>query len=272
MTDSLAATSPFPAARSVGAASPCRRAFRAPKLWLVLSVLLSPAPDIGTLAAHETIDVERANALVAAADEAVTLTKKANGAGVEGETRFALGMVLVEATDILNRDLAAHSGRLTVNAELMLKALAQRDLAPRLDEAIGRYRMPRTPLEEAIRLSPEAPYAPRARFVLLKAHFYESFVLDPFELLGIGFDDLERQIAEAEALGTTLSSADDAEEASFIHAIDLARAARLARSPEVIRAYTDKAQKALAAFAEAYPESMRAAATRMVLKSIDAVQ
>ena len=90
MTDSLAATSPFPAARSVGAASPCRRAFRAPKLWLVLWVLHFPALNTATLAAHETIDVERANALVAAA-EAVTLTKKADGAGVEGETRFALG-------------------------------------------------------------------------------------------------------------------------------------------------------------------------------------
>ena len=75
----------------MGATGPCRRAFRAPKLWLVLWVLLFPAPDIATLAAHETIDVERANALIAAADEAVTLTKKANGAGVEGETRFALG-------------------------------------------------------------------------------------------------------------------------------------------------------------------------------------
>ena len=52
--------------------------------------------------------------------------------------RFALGMVLVEATNTLNRDLAAHSGRLTVNAELLLKALVQRDLTPRFDDAIGR--------------------------------------------------------------------------------------------------------------------------------------
>jgi hypothetical protein len=272
MTDCLALTSLFPAAKSLSAASGRKRAVRGLKLGLALWILLFPALGAVTLAAHETIDVERANALVAAADEAVARTKKAAGAAVGGETRFALGMVLVEATDILNRDLAAHSGRLTVNAELMLKALVQRDLAPRLDDAIGRYRVPRTPLEEAVRLSPQAPYAPHARFVLLKAGFYESFVLDPFELLGIGFDDLEHQIAEAEALATALSSADDTEEASFIHAIDLARAARLARSPEVIRAYVDKAQRALTAFAEAYPESMRAAATRMVLKSIDAVR
>jgi hypothetical protein len=272
MTDYLAVTTPFPTGRSLPANGQRPGAVRCPKPWLVLWILFLPALGAGTLAAHETIDIERANALVAAADEAVALTKKAAGAGAEGEARFALGMVLVGATDILNRDLAAHSGRLAVNAELMLKALAQRDLAPRLDEAIGRYRVPRTQLEKAIRLSPEAPYVPRARFALLKAGFYESFVLDPFELLGIGFNDLERQIAEAEALAPALSSADDTEEASFIRAIDLARAARLAPSPETIRAYAGKAQKALAAFAEAYPESMRAAAARMILKSVSAVQ
>src|SRR5215471_3681855 len=267
MTDSLAATSPFPAARSVGAASPCRRAFRAPKLWLVLWVLLFPALNSAKLAAHETIDVERANALVAAADEAATLTKKADGAGVEGETRFALGMVLVEATDILNRDLAAHSGRLTVNAELMLKALAQRDLAPRLDDAIGRCRLPRTPLEEAIRLSPEAPHSLHARFELLKAGFYESFVLDPFQLVGIVLDDLDHQIAEAKALALAIASGNDAEEAAFIHAIDLARASQLA-PPEERRAFTSKALTALAAFSEAYPQSIRAATAGVIIKRL----
>lgn len=271
MTDSLAVSSPIPSRQSLHAPDRRREAVLGPKPRLVLWFLIFLALGSVTLAAHETIDIERANALVAAADQAVGLTKTADKVGPEGETRFALGMVLVEATDILNRDLAAHSGRLTVNAELMLKALAQRDLAPRLDEAIGRYRVPRTPLEEAIRLSPEAPYAPRARFALLKAGFYESFVLDPFELLGIGFNDLERQIAEAAALAPTLSSADDAEEASFIHAVDLARAARLARSPEVARAYSSKAQNSLAAFVEAYPETMRAAAARMILKSFGVV-
>jgi hypothetical protein len=49
-------------------------------------------------------------------------------------------------------------------------------------------------------------YALRARFDLLKAGFYESFVLDPFEFVGIGFDDLKRQIAEAVALASALSS------------------------------------------------------------------
>jgi hypothetical protein len=234
----------------------------------ILVVFLFSVLGAGALGAHETIDMESANALLAAASDTAARVKTAAGPGPEGEAQFSLGMALVEATEVLNRDLAAHSGRLTVNAALVLQALAQRDLAPRLDEAIGRYRLQRTPLEEAVRLAPQAPYAPRARFVLLKAGFYESFTLDPFQLVGIGFNDLERQIAEADALIPALSSGDDAEEAAFIHAIDLARAARLAPHPEAVRAYTGKAQTALAAFVHAYPESMRAAAAGVILKGL----
>ena len=220
------------------------------------------------LRAHDIIDTDQANDLVAAADAAATRVKTAAGSGAEGEARFALGMALAEVTAVLNRDLAAHNGRLTVNAELVLKSLAQRDMAPAFDEAIGRYRLPRSPLTDAVRLAPDAPYALQARFELVKASFYESFVLDPFELVGIKFDDLEHQIAEAAALASALSSRDDAEEAAFIHAVDLARAARLAPEPAAAHAYTDKARAALAAFARSYPESMRAAAAGMILKGL----
>ena len=180
--------------------------------------------------AHDIIDGEKVNAVLTAVDQAEAGTKAA-GAGSDGEAWFALGAALTEAAEILNRDLAAHSGKLTFNGEQLAKSLAQRDLGPRFDETIGRYRAPRTPLEEAVRRSPEAPYAPRARFALLKAGFYESFVLDPFQLVGVGFDDLEREIADAETLTPIIASPDDAEEVAFIHAVDLARAARLAAFP-----------------------------------------
>ena len=174
----------------------------------------------------------------------------------------------VETTDILNRDLAAHSGRLSFNGDSLQKSLAQHSLSPPFDDTIGRYRLPRATLEEALRLSPTAPDASRARFALLKAGFYESFVFDPFMLVGLSADDLDRQIAEAQALAAAPLSPDDAEEAAFIYAIDLARAARLAREPEAARAYAAKARKALATFAEAYPESMRAASAAVILKGL----
>jgi hypothetical protein len=252
MTDDSATANASRTGQSLTATSPRCAAFRGPGPRLVLFVLLFSTLGARTLVAHDMIDIERANGLVSAVDEEVAFAKTAAGPGPEGMVRFALGMVLVEATNILNRDLAAHSGRLTVNAELLLKALVQRDLAPRLDDAIGRYRLPRTPLEEAIRLSPEAPYSLRARFELLKAGFYESFVLDPFQLVGIRLDDLDHQIAEAKALALAFASGDDAEEAAFIHAIDLARASQLA-PPEERRAYAGKARTALRGILRSLP-------------------
>ena len=219
-------------------------------------------------AAHETIDKERANAILAATESAAARVKSAAGSPTEAEALFALGTVQVEATAMLNRDLAAHSGRLTFNGESLQKALEQRNLGPRFDDAIGRYRLPTASLEQALHLAPQAPDALRARFELLKAGFYESFVLDPFQLVGMNFDDLARQIAEAKALASVLPAPDDAEEAAFIHAIDLARAARLAGEPETARAYAGRARIALAAFAEAYPQSMRAASTAVILKGL----
>ena len=232
-------------------------------LVLVLSMLGARSPG-----AHETIDVEGVNAILAATDTAAERVRSVAGSAAEGGQMFALGMVQAEATAVLNRDLAAHSGQLTFNGQSLQKALAQRNLAPRFDDAIGRYRLPTTSLEQALHLSLAAPDALRARFELLKAGFYQSFVLDPFQLVGMSFDDLDRQIAEAKSLASILSIPDDAEEAAFIHAIDLARAARLAREPDATRAYAGKARAALRAFAEAYPESMRAASAEVILESL----
>jgi hypothetical protein len=232
-------------------------------LVLVLSVFGPRSPG-----AHETIDADRVNAILAATDAAAARLKSVAGSAVKGEAMFALGMVQAEATAVLNRDLAAHSGHLTFNGQSLQKALAQRNLAPRFDDAIGRYRLPTASLEQSLHLSLAAPDALRARFELLKAGFYESFVLDPFQLVGMSFDDLDRQIAEAKSLATVLSIPEDAEEAAFIHAIDLARAARLVREPNAARAYAGKAREALGAFAEAYPESMRAASAEVILKGL----
>lgn len=264
MTDAVTPTGPAdagPPPRSI-----CRTRWAWP--WPVLLVVLFHAIGTHPLRAHDIIDTDRANDLVATADAAAARVKAAAGSGAEGEARFALGMALAEATAVLNRDLAAHNGRLTVNAELVLRSLAQRGMAPAFDEAIGRYRLPRASLVDAVRLAPDAPYALQARFELVKAGFYESFVIDPFELVGITFADLEHQIAEAAALAPTLPSRDEAEEAAFIHAVDLARAAHLASEAETAQAYTDKARAALGAFAKSYPESMRAATAGLILKGL----
>jgi hypothetical protein len=220
------------------------------------------------LSAHEIVDAETVRTLVAATDAAAARVEKAAGSPTQAEATFALGMAQVDATVILNRDLAAHSGKLTFHGESLQKELDQRHLAPAFDSAIGRFRLPRRALEQALSLGPQSQQALRARFELLKAGFYESFVLDPFQLVGMSVDDLDRQVAEAEALAAIAANADDAEEAAFIHAIDLARAARLSPNPDTAHAYADKARAALAAFSRSYPDSMRAASTALILKNL----
>jgi hypothetical protein len=245
-----------------GAGAPWRRAASA--LCLVWLVALDPPP----LSAHDIVDPDTVRTIVAMTDAAAARVKSAAGSAAEAAAMFALGMTQVEATAILNRDLAAHNGKLTFHGETLQKELDQRHLAPAFDDAIGRYRLPRASLEEALSLAPQPPEAMRARFELLKAGFYESFVLDPFAPVGMSVDDLDRQIGEAEALAAGAANADDAEEAAFIYAIDLARAARLSTKPDAARAYADKARAALAAFTKSYPESLRAASAALILKNL----
>ena len=223
-------------------------------------------------AAHEIIDLDRTNELVAAADKAAERVTKASDLQAKGETLFSLGTMLIDATDLLNRDIAAHGGQLTLNGEILLKALSQRHLAPQLDEALHRYLLPRQQLQEAIRLAPAASYTPRARFALLKAGFYESFAFDPFKPLRADISALENESSEAEALAHLLEDADEKEEAAFIHAIDLAREVRLAANAETSSAIGPKARAALKSFAETYPDSMRAASATVILQGLERTQ
>jgi hypothetical protein len=223
-------------------------------------------------AAHETIDLEKANELVAAADSAEDRVRKAYDQGTEGQTLFSLGAVLIEATDLLNRDMAAHSGQLTLNGQLLLNGFAQRNLAPRFDEALNRYLLPKQQLQEAIRLAPGASYAPRARFALLKASFYESFAFDPFKPLHADVLALQQESSEAETLVRLLEDPDEREEAAFIHAIDLAREVKLATDAGIASTIEAKARAALRIFAEAYPDSMRAASASVILQGLERAQ
>jgi len=223
-------------------------------------------------AAHEIIDLDRANELVAAADKAAERVINASDPAAKSERLFSLGTVLIEATDLLNRDTAAHSGQLTLNGEILLKALSQRNLVPQFDDALHRYLLPRQQLQEAIRLAPAAAYAPRARFALLKASFYESFAFDPFKPLRANISAFDNESSEAEALARLLEDPEEKEEAAFIQAIDLAREVRLAPNAEISSTVGPKARAALKGFAEAYPDSMRAASATVILQGLERTQ
>jgi hypothetical protein len=219
--------------------------------------------------AHEIIDLDRANQLVAAADSAADRARNVSDRATEGEMLFSLGVRLIEATDLLNRDMAAHSGELTLNGQILLRGLSQRNLAPHYEEALKRYLLPRQQLQEALRLAPAASYVPRARFALLKASFYESFAFDPFKPLHADISAIQQESSEAEALVPLLEDPDEREEAAFIHAVDLAREVKLAAKAEILSTVEAKARAALKAFAGSYPDSMRAASASVILQGLE---
>jgi hypothetical protein len=66
-----------------------------------------------------------------------------------------------------------------------------------------------------------------------------------------------------------LEDPDQREEAAFIHAIDLAREVKLAANAEIRSTIEAKARAALKTFAEAYPDSMRAASASVILQGLE---
>jgi hypothetical protein len=117
---------------------------------------------------------------------------------------------------------------------------------------------------------------PRARFALVKAGFYESFAFDPFKPLHADISAIRKESSEAEALTRLLDDPDEREEAAFIHAVDLAREVRLAGKTEISSTVEAKtlveARAALKAFAETYPDSMRAASASVILQGLEQAQ
>ena len=83
---------------------------------------------------------------------------------------------------------------------------------------------------------------------------------------------LQQESSEAEALVRLLGDPDEREEAAFIHAIDLAREGKLASNAEIASTIEAKARAALKTFAEAYPDSMRAASAKVILQGLERAQ
>ena len=83
---------------------------------------------------------------------------------------------------------------------------------------------------------------------------------------------LEQESSEAEGLVRLLGDPDEREEAAFIHAIDLAREVKLATNAEIASTIGARASAALKAFAEAYPDSMRAASAKVILQGLERTQ
>ena len=139
-----------------------------------------------------------------------------------------LGQALARAIDLLNQDLLAHDGQLGVISQALIRQLQIRGMQPVYSAALKRYLAPVEPFVQALALAPEGARAGDARFRLVAARFYDSFAVDPLQPLDPGWQQLNRQMVEAEAFLAAYPDHPGRIETEFILAIDHARAAALA--------------------------------------------
>ncbi len=178
-----------------------------------------------------------------------------------------LGQTLARAIDLLNQDLLAHDGQLGVLSQALARQLRIRGMQPVYSAALKRYLAPVEPFAQALALAPAGARAADARFHLLAAHFYDSFVSDPLQPLDPDWPQLNERIVEAEAFLAAYPDHPGRIEAEFILALEHASAARLA--PEAARArHARAAEELLHGFEDRDPYGTRTVTLRQAIEAL----
>ncbi len=226
---------------------------------------LSPA------SAHELIDAEGAEGYLNRAGNLSAVIATAESAGNKAQALYALGEMIDRITDLLNRDLGSH-GELGLATTVLVNELKGHGIALSFWPEANRYTSYLAPFERYVALHPEGPRGADALFRVLQGRFYDSFVYDPFQPVGLDWRGIVAQTEDAQDFLALYPDYPNKEEAFFILAVDYARAAREAPDGELARVYRGWARATLKEFHETYPDSLRAAAARALLQSFPAAE
>ena len=232
--------------------------------WPALIALL-----IGVTAqAHDLIDADSAERYLAQASRQLTLIQSTERVQTRAEANYALGRMLDEIRDLLNRDVAAHGRIQGLATEYLVRELAKKGLALRVKPGLGRYPANVDYYRQALKLSPDAPHAADAMFAWLQGDFYDSFDADPLQPHAQPWSELQEQIALGERLVKRSPAYPELEEAKFILAVLYTRASRSAADRKVVAQYTERARAAAREFQSLYPDSLRTAAIPVLLEAL----
>ena len=225
----------------------------------------------GPAAAHEVLDTVAMEDFLGRLDRHRAALADGDQARV-AEALFERGEVLSESAALLNQDYMVHAGEHGTVAEVYLRELAARGLAPAMSPALGRYAIPTQPYERYLAVTERrGEHAAEALHEVIAARFHDSFVIDPFAPLSADWGAVRQSIADAEAFVAQFPAHPDLAEVRFILAVTYGRAASLAPDAgDRRRPIAAAAAKGLADFAETYPQSMRAAAAEALLARLDA--
>jgi hypothetical protein len=223
---------------------------------------------VGPATAHEIIEP----GLVPAVDDRLA-TLRALHDEAEGAERARaaceLAALLVEVVELANRSIAMHGGRPSGRTEELIATLERHALHPGWSPAGPGLRIERESLRRCLLWTDDPAQAAEARLHLLRAAFYESFRDDPRRPIGVGPEDIERQIESARSFLDAHPSHPNAEEAAFILAVEGHRAflqAPAGRRDELAR----RARQLIAGYLDDHAGGgLRAEALRGFLAELD---
>ncbi len=230
---------------------------------LVAGALLAAS---AAASAHDLITAEAAERYLATAAQHGKVIRSHAPAAQRAEAHYALGAMLDEIRDLLNRDIATHGKVQGLPSEYLVAALAAAGTP--LASTPGTLRFPANldHYRESLRLAPTGHSAADASFRLLQGWFYDSFDDDPLAPRAQTWTQLQQQIRIGEQLLQRYPAHAGREEAEFIVAVHYLQGARIAPSAAERARHAQRAREALTAFRQRYPDSMRVAAVEVLLE------
>ena len=217
--------------------------------------------------AHDLITAESAQIYLGHAADWHELAGSAAQRGERAQAYLNIGEMLDEIRALLNRDLAVH-GKVQGLASAYLVAGLERVGTPLTYSSSRNYFTANSDYYRmALELGLGEQPAQLARLGLLRGEFYDNVSGNLLESSLTG-QQLEEQIAVAEALMNDDLSEPDMEETRFIATILFAQAANAAPHGRQQSVYRDQALVLAAEFRRDYPDSLRAAAIEVVRGSL----
>jgi hypothetical protein len=218
--------------------------------------------------AHDLITAEAAERYLAQAQDNRRVVQSRAPAVQRAQARYALGSMLDEIRDLLNRDIATHGKVQGLPSEYLVAALAANGTPLTTLPGSARFPANLEHYRESLRLAPDGPSAGDASFRLLQGFFYDSFTDDPLVPHAQTPAQLPQQIQLGERFLQRYPSHAGREEAEFILSVHYLQAARSAAEAGARARYAQRAREALLAFRERYPDSMRVAAVDVLLEQV----
>jgi hypothetical protein len=235
--------------------------------WLavaLLSVLEAVCCNIAL--AHDLITAEAAERYLAQAGDNRKVIRSKVSAAQRAQANYALGAMLDEIRDLLNRDIATHGKVQGLPSEYLLAALATAGTPLATEPGSLRFPANLDYYRESLRLAPDGPGAADASFRLLQGYFYDSFSDDPLAPRAQTWAQLQQQIRVGERFLQRYPTHAGREEAEFIVAVHYLQAARAAPDANERSRYAQRARDALSVFQQRYPDSMRVSAVEILLE------